>query len=746
MVPIRACFINVLATLLAITALPVGGAHAGTGDLSINVVSSRADMVSEGSALVTVSVPVGVPASTIKVTINDVDATAKFLLDGEKLIGLVDGMAIGRNLLAASYGTRIKKLILVNNHRDGPIISGPHQMPFICQTETFRLPDGTTLGKALDANCNIPTQVQYYYRPAGGGNFRLLDPGGALPADMAQTVTSDGIRVNYIVRLETGTVNRAIYQLAVLHDPVNDPAPSPSARYRGWNRKIVYPFGGSAAAGYQQGYFAGMNSGILFDGEYMLARGFAVISSSLNVLGHASSDVLSAETASLVREKFIKTFGVPVYTMGWGGSGGSMSQQLIANNYPGLLDGITPAGSFPDLHSLVAPAVDCSLLERAFDGSKQSWSEAQKTAVSGYGTWDVCNSWKIYSPWWVRPTQSNNPAPIAPGGMRVDVNNCPMVLPREQIYDPKTNPGGARCDIYSGIRNLIGTDPVTGFALRGFDNIGVQYGLKAYLAGAITGEQFVALNEGVGGYDNDGNFQPQRTRADPIALNRLYAYGRINSGINLGAIPIIDHRSDPGLEANVHDSVRSFIMRARLMRAHGSIANHVIIRHKAMPTFTGSGQASNWDEMNIHVLMAMDKWLSAIKRDTKSYPSEAARVIANRPVELTDQCYPAKDRRIDEFAGLDNSGACAKQMPIHADPRLAAGAPLTDDILKCQLKPISPASYPNLTIDQIARLRKVFPTGVCDWSKPGIGMKSLKATWLSYPSPGVAVPLRRPGD
>jgi len=41
--------------------------------------------------------------------------------------------------------------------------------------------------------------------------------------------------------------------------------------------------------------------------------------------------------------------------------------------------------------------------------------------------------------------------------------------------------------------------------------------------------------------------------------------------------------------------------------------------------------------------------------------------------------------------------------------------------LKCRLKPLDFASYPvTFTLVQQARLQATFPTGVCDWSKPGV--------------------------
>ena len=51
-----------------------------------------------------------------------------------------------------------RKLTLVNHPITGPVISGPPQTPFICETETLGL------GPALDANCRVNTRVEHFYR------------------------------------------------------------------------------------------------------------------------------------------------------------------------------------------------------------------------------------------------------------------------------------------------------------------------------------------------------------------------------------------------------------------------------------------------------------------------------------------------------------------------------------------------------------------------------------------------------
>ena len=62
-----------------------------------------------------------------------------------------------------------------------------------------------------------------------------------------------------------------------------------------------------------------------------------------------------------------------------------------------------------------------------------------------------------------------------------------------------------------------------------------------------------------------------------------------------------------------------------------------------------------------------------------------------------------------------------------------AGAPLTDNVLKCTLKPLDPRDYQqSLSADQMARLRAVFPSGVCDWSKPGVGEQVVREAWRRF--------------
>src|SRR6185312_14834283 len=89
-------------------------------------------------------------------------------------------------------------------------------------------------------------------------------------------------------------------------------------------------------------------------------------------------------------------------------------------------------------------------------------------------------------------------------------------------YNAKTNPHGVRCTLADYTINVVGKRAKDGFANRPFDNVGIQYGLKALREGAITAAQFVDLNTHLGGLDIDDNVQPQRSAADMAGLQRAY--------------------------------------------------------------------------------------------------------------------------------------------------------------------------------------------------------------------------------
>ncbi len=179
--------------------------------------------------------------------------------------------------------------------------------------------------------------------------------------------------------------------------------------------------------------------------------------------GNNANDVINAETLMMVKDYFIKSFGVPVHTIGTGGSGGSIQQYLIAQNYPGLLDGIIPGMSFSDHTSIAEPILDCALIGRVAGAMKVALTPDQRLAVSGYGSWGLCESRNKSAPQWMQASA------------------CDKSMPKEKVYDPVTNPKGARCSLQDNEANIYGRDSKTGAAPpQIFDNVGLQYGLRAF--------------------------------------------------------------------------------------------------------------------------------------------------------------------------------------------------------------------------------------------------------------------------
>ena len=107
--------------------------------------------------------------------------------------------------------------------------------------------------------------------------------------------------------------------------------------------------------------------------------------------------------------------------------------------------------------------------------------------------------------------------------------------------------------------------------------------------------------------------------------------------------------------------------------------------------------------------------------------------MRNKPAGAVDACFDASGNVIVEPASLTGNGQCNTLYPIHSQPRILAGMPVTNDIVKCQLRKIDPRDY-NVTFtpSQMAALRKIFPDGVCDYSKPGVGQVPLLGTYLRF--------------
>ncbi|HEV8317685.1 MAG TPA: DUF6351 family protein [Vicinamibacterales bacterium] len=699
---------------------------------AIRTLSTHHDRVSGGNVLVEIVVPSARGSMPVNAALNGRDVSSVFrpVEAPGTYTGLVTGLALGRNTLhvaGAPFNAPDATLELTNYPLTGPIVSGPHVKPFVCQTEEFKLPDGSTIGAPLDADCAVATRVQYVYMPAGGDTFKPVPSTtpSSLPADVAMTTTTAGKRVPFVVRVETGSMNRGIYQNVVLHDPTRDRAPTPFTPPPGWNRRLIALHGVGCPTGwYRQGGVMGVDplKGV---NVTRLGEGYALFINTLNHPTNSCNALLAGETTMMGKEHFIETFGVPDFTISMGTSGGAYTSLQVADTFPGLIDGLVITQTFPDALSIALAGLDARLLMHYFTVTNPGgFTEAQQVALGGYhgmkAMIDAANQ-----------AQRTDPVPDRKEIEGYESARWHASVPAALRYHPGSNRQGARPTVFDIARNVYGTDPATGFALRPYDNVGVQYGLAALKSGAITMAQFLDLNERIGGYDQDSGYTPARAEGDAGAIKRAYQSGlTLGGGGGLASIPVFDaggYREDQ----RYHYAWFHFAARERMRNENGRADNHLMWRGPAVPA------EKSWD--------LITRWVAAIKADTShaGAPDSAwDRMMRNRPADAVDGCWTAaKDAAPAEFIAepqtfsREPTSRCNTLYPSYSFTRQVAGGPLDANVLKCQLKPIDPADYGvALSPTDRQRLERIFPGGVCDWSKSGVDQTRV----VSWPSFGPA--------
>jgi hypothetical protein len=687
--------------------------------VTVAAVSTNPALVTGGNVLLEVTAP---GSSGVEVTAAGRDVTGAFRQRsrGGTWLGLVTGLPPGTSRVEARRAGGegagpAATLELTNYPITGPVISGPWQQPFICQTNDFTLPDGSTLGPPIDADCSAKTVVQHVYRSTADPKaWKPLPPGAATPGDVAKTTTTDGRAVNFIVRVETGTMNRGIYQNVVLHDPASDPPPTPFTPPAGWNRRLIAQHGSGCPGGW---YIQGGRLGVNILDHPQLADGYALFANTLNHPTNSCNAFLAGEATMMGKEHFIETFGPPDYTISTGGSGGAYTSLQVADAFPGLFDGISIRATFPDALSIALAGLDARLLMHYFTvANPAAFTEAQQVAVSGYANprafLDAANQ-----------AQRTDPVPGRADLAGYQAARWNAAVPETVRYDPVANPKGARPTIFDAARNIYGVDPATGFARRPFDNVGVQYGLNALNAGIITVQQFLDLNERIGGVDHDSNYIAARTPGDPIAIRRAYQAGLTLGGNGgLASIPIFDNATSNEAAA-YHYGWFHFALRERLRAANGTADNLVM-----------------WRSVDAEAAQKLfDAWVLAYQADRSADP-QRVKVIRAKPAGAVEGCYdrstpPAFIAEPLVFSSRPVS-KCTALYPVYSNVRHEAGGPLAASILKCQLKPIDVRDYQvALSAADAQRLRAIFPAGVCDWSKPGVNQGPV-VTWGSFgPSP-----------
>jgi hypothetical protein len=688
--PMRVLIAATCLAVLSAMLLPLGGsaASASADGVQILSLSGRSDVVMGGDVLLEIVLPASAERDSAVAELNGGDVTDSFAVreayDG-RIIGLVDGLALGTNTLTVTLPDGSGAALTINNHpQAGPVTSGPQLQPWRC--------DDGELG-----DCARDASYELQYSDAATGQFRAYDA-STNPAYIASTTTDEGVTVPFIVRIETGVLARDQYRIAVLFQPeMGWTSVEPQEQF---NHKTVITHGASCDTNYQMGTAPDV---MLKDA---LGRGFAVISHALDNAGHNCNIATQAEALFMTKELLADEYGAIRYAIGTGCSGGALAQQQVANAYPGVYQGILPACSFADAWSTAAQYVDYVLLRNFFEGGNAS-DPTFLAPDADFGT----GMGAVYG----------HPNPANPISFTTAIPNSGeptrSCVPDDEVYDENTNPDGVRCTLQDYMVNVFGRRAVDGFANRPYDNVGVQYGLAGLQKGTLSFGAFLNVNTGIGGFDIDLTPIAERSAADPAGLVNLYLSGASNTATNMDQVAIIDLRGPD--DGAFHDAYRTTVLEQRLVREHGHSDNHV--RWRGQVPLLGD---ANFTTQGI---VAMDEWLAAVEADVRDV-ALAQKIVDNKTV--LPRCTSGAGQDAPAGPAFD---ACVSAVREYSSPRIEAGMPITDDVAKCQLISVREFGYGEFvpTEAQLVALEQLYVGGVCDYTKSGVS-EADTIPWMTY--------------
>jgi hypothetical protein len=649
-----------------------------TDAVRIEVLSSQPDRVTGDDARIRITPSSGSATGSLRVDLDGTDVTGSLAPVDGALEGVVHGLVEGTNSLTVRGDGAPATLRLRSWPRQGPMISGPQTPLLVCTTVA------NGLGEPSDAaTCAAPTKVSFRYLTTAGALAPLPDP-KVHPADQAE-ITVGGRRVPAIIRVERGVVNRSVYETAT---PVATASTDPAATVDAvWNRRLVLAFGDGCGATYGQGELPAADA----TDAALLAAGYGIATATFTQAGVQCNDVVATETALMVKERFIESVGAPEATIGEGRGTGGALVHLASQNYPDLLGGGVTVDAYSDLITLGNEFADCTLLDRFFAAGGSSFTPAQRQAITGYSSPTTCAT-----------VTARFGTPFVP------TTGCDPQIPTDKIW-AKDRPDGVRCTMQDISAVPFGRD-ADGAAFRPVDNEGLQYGLDALEAGTISMDQFLALNRAIGGLDPNGTPVAARTVAPESLLQTVYENGRVSAGTgDQTRVPFVDIvGNDPATTGEPGDLHRAIAFRLRLTRIAGRAVGQQIwlVADPAKEVVDGVTQ--------------VDAWLTA-KLGKGSGRDVLAQTMPDGAASRCERAGAATRTGGDLF-DVEDEGCLDGATTLGADPRIAAGAHATDDVIKCQLRPVDPTEYPGrIDADTLDQLLEIFPNGVCDWTVAGTG-------------------------
>ncbi|WP_028112391.1 DUF6351 family protein [Ferrimonas kyonanensis] len=631
-----------------------------------------------------------------------------------------------------------------------PLYAGARQYPFFCMTLASGLGQpqidnhrgqgvavfndrGGQLGDTIlgySRDCGLPSVLNYFYLDLNGV-LRPYLPGSPVPPEQVAQTEINGRSVAQIYRVESGTINRYIYHIAMLATPDIARQQAPW-----WNRKLIYQFHGGSGIGFRQGRLK--PSKIVRKRLEQLQQGYAVISSTGNKTSYTYNMVRAEDTARRVKRQFVSLYGQPSYTIGIGGSGGGLSQYLMAQNRSQVFDGALALYAYPDMVTQALYGLDCDLFNTYYafrSPTRHRWQDFDnRTELEGL---NAAAGFSQRAPF-LEPLNQllHGRWPSWPQGSSECINgwfglSALIHNPRQGYIRPMFSDAIDRQQHWSYWEDLVqifGRDQ-HGFARTAWGNQGVQYGLRSLRQGRISVAEFLHLNRHIGSWQETGVMSREtiwtplgmrlplwlslwgnhnvtegapapRRQPDPYAVERAYRTGQVFMGAN--PIPVIDLRHYLEERLDMHHLSASFEARARILDWHGHTDNQVI--WVSDYRYTPLKEAFD----------AMELWLQA-------------RLMGQpRPAHIEDQCFDADGQVLQRGDGVWDGqwngrqpGACSQRYPHFSNARVQAGGPWQGSVFQCRLLSVDEAvaqgQYGEVAMTPYqAQLRQVFPDGVCD--------------------------------
>ena len=628
---------------------------------------------------------------TTAFTLENADGSRETLPGAATYLGLLTGLVEGTNLLrvSAERVTPDQTLYLTNYPITGPIISGPHQT-------AVRLPDRhVQAARRIDARAARRTRtaarrrsVQYVYLPAGAQRVQAAAGHGATAGrrrDHDDRLTGER-SVPFVVRVETGTMNRGIYQNScctihegsgadAVHAAAGVEPPADRAARRRLPERLVPP-------GRRDGRQPAQRP------LTRLGEGYAIFTNTLNHPTNSCNAFLAGETTMMGKEHFIESSACRISRSAWVRSGGAYTSLQIADAFPGLFDGILINATFPDALSIASRASTriCSptILRRPARRHAHRGAEGRGHRLPGHEGVRRRRQSERSAPIRCRPRRHRG---LQAGGVeRGDAGRrCDTM--------PATNPQRRAPD---GLRrraiNIYGVDPKTGFALRPFDNVGVQYGLE----GAEGRRHRAGSSSSISTSGSAASIRTPTTCAsrsigDAGAIKRAYQGGVTLGGGGGSRRSRCSMMARTTTSGGYHYQWFHFAIRERMQEAERQRRQPVMWRG---PVQAGRrrGQLRSIDvgTEDRHAnkpAEAVDRLLDRADADGKAQSSSpSGRRSAASPTRRCNTAYPSS-----------------------AFTRYVAGGPIDANILKCQLKPIDAKDYPSFSPAELQRLTAIFP-------------------------------------